>query len=294
MGLLWSKYSSAWSSAEGKNVLITGASSGIGAEMARQFAANGASLALVARRRDKLEAVAKECRAAGAPVVEIYICDLSVNAQIKTMAEQAVAKFKGFDVVLLNAGRSQGNYFEEIKDVEQIDYLLKVNVSGVINTCHYLLPSIYKSRNSRLVVVSSSAGIVPVPCRSVYCATKHALTGFCNSLRMELQDTYKEECPAVCLINFPEVSGTELNENRLTFGADLPPFGWDGSLAIPVETACRNLYHEIALGTREWGHPLIISILRPFFSIFPTTLEGIIMRRIKKTHHRLTNTSSPQ
>jgi len=283
MGIFWSK--PAWE-AEGKNVFISGGSSGIGAELARQFAAKGANLALVARRKPLLEEIAAECRQAGAGKVQVYTCDLTVNSQIQSATQQAITDFGGFDVVVLNAGRSQGHYFEEIKDVEQIDYMLKLNISGVINTCHYLLPSIYKTPNSRLVVISSTAGIVPVPFRTIYCASKYALTGFCNSLRMELKDTYKDNSPAVCLINFPEVSGTQINSTRMDFGADSPPFGFDGSISIPVEKACRDLIREIACGTREWGHPLQVAILRPFYSIIPAFLEGIIMKRVKKTHVR--------
>jgi len=272
--------------AEGKNVFITGASAGIGAELSRCFARAGAALALVARNKQALETVAQECRELGAGKVNIYTCDLTKNVEIKSATEKAVADFGGFDVVILNAGRSQGHFFEEIKDVEQIDYLLKLNISGVINTCHYLLPSIFKSRHSRLVVISSTAGIIPVPYRTVYCASKFALTGFSNTLRMELQDTYKENSPAICLVNFPEVSGTKLNTSRLDFGADEPPFGFDGSNTVPVEKACKHLMREIAKGTREWGQPWKVTILRPFYSIVPNVLERIIMKHVKTTHTR--------
>jgi NADP-dependent 3-hydroxy acid dehydrogenase YdfG len=273
--------------AEGKNVFITGASAGIGAELSRCFARAGvANLALVARNKQALEKVAQECQELGAGNVHIYPCDLTKNAEIKSATEKAVDDLGGFDVVVFNAGRSQGHYFEEIKDVEQIDYLLKLNISGAINTCHYLLPSVFKSRHSRLVIISSTAGIIPVPYRTVYCASKYALTGFSDSLRMELQDTYKENAPKICLVNFPEVSGTRLNTSRLDFGADEPPFGFDGSNTIPVEIACSNLMGEIAKGTREWGQPLKVTILRPFYSIMPSVLERIIMKHVKTTHIR--------
>eukprot|EP01083_Nonionella_stella_P210877 763011_1 len=104
-----------------------------------------------------------------------------------------------------------GCYFEEIKDVESINYMLKLNVNGVINTLFYALPWVCMVSSSRIVIISSVAGIAPVPYRTVYCASKHALTGFANSLRIELKDTHgKDKSPKVQLINLQGVSGTSL------------------------------------------------------------------------------------
>eukprot|EP00521_Asterionellopsis_glacialis_P017644 CAMPEP_0195297884 /NCGR_PEP_ID=MMETSP0707-20130614/22318_1 /TAXON_ID=33640 /ORGANISM="Asterionellopsis glacialis, Strain CCMP134" /LENGTH=251 /DNA_ID=CAMNT_0040359807 /DNA_START=17 /DNA_END=769 /DNA_ORIENTATION=+ len=251
MGLLWSTASSEWE-AEGKTVLITGASSGIGAEVARNFARKGANLALVARRKDALERICEECKQLGSPRAEVITCDLTDNSNIKSAMEKAVSIFKGFDVVVLNAGRSQGCYFEEIKDVDQIDHMLKLNVNGVITSLHYLLPSIYKSRHSRIVIISSVAGLIGALYRTIYCASKHALTGFSSALRLELKDTYGSEAPAVCLVNFPEVAGTELNTGRMDFGADCPPVEFDASSASPLSSACEGLMDAIGQGKREW------------------------------------------
>lgn len=277
--------SGSWQATD-RTVLITGASSGIGRQLALLYAAEGANLALMARRRDVLQQVAEDCRSAGSPKVHLYTADLTKNTEIAQSTQQAIRDFGQFDVLILNAGRSQGHFFEEIKDVEQMDYLLKLNVSGVINTLHYLLPYLHKSEHSRIVVVSSTAGIIPVPYRTVYCASKFALSGFSNAIRMELCETYKEASPKVCLINFPEVSGTALNTSRMDFGADQPPFGFDGSQAVDVETACRNMMVQVARGTREWGHPFKVSLLRPFYSIIPSVLEAMIMKHVRRTHVR--------
>jgi NADP-dependent 3-hydroxy acid dehydrogenase YdfG len=269
-----------------KNILITGASSGIGRSLALQYASKGANLAVVARREGALSELCQECFRNGASKAIYYCCDLTKNSDVQAATKMAIADFGSFDIIILNAGRSQGHYFEEIKDVEQIDYLLKLNVNGVINTCHYLLPYVKKSADSRIVIVSSTAGIIPVPFRTVYCASKFALTGFANTLRMELRDTYRNHSPALCLINFPEVKGTELNGSRLDFGADKPPFCFDGSMALDVDKACYAMIQQVARGTREWGHPLQVSMLRPLYSIIPTAIEAMIMKRVKKTHFR--------
>lgn len=248
MGLLQS--STNWT-AEGKHVLITGGNSGIGAELARNFAKKGASLALIARNQDTLSEVAKECSDLGSPKVETFPCDLTNDADIKTAMQSAIEKFGRLDVLVLNAGRSQGCYFEEIKDVESINYMFKINVHGVINTLYHALPDVPKSSSSRIIVISSVAGIIPVPYRTIYSATKHALTGFANSLRIELKDTYGKDAPTVQLINFPEVKGTKLNSGRMDFGADLPPIQFEtGSRVKDVAESCALLMPEIAKGTR--------------------------------------------
>ncbi len=285
MGIIASK--SNWS-AEGKNVLITGASSGIGSEMARNFAKAGASVALLARSRENLQAVADECKELGSPKAEIFLCDMTDDDLIKDATTKALEQFGRFDVLILNAGRSQGCYFEEINNVHDINYLLKLNINGVINTLYHLLPSIPKSSSSRIVVISSVAGLLPVPYRSVYCASKHALNGFANSLRIEMKDTYGKDAPVVQVINFPEVQGTELNNGRMDFGADQPPIKFDTTKVITVEEACSSLTKKIEEGVREWGQPLKVSILLPLLSIIPNILENIIIKTVKKTHYRPT------
>ena len=180
-----------------------------------------------------------------------------LNSQIKrAIVDEALEQFGRFDVVILNAGRSQGCYFEEIDDVDSINYMLKLNVNGVITTLYHLLPSVPKLSSSRIVVISSVSGLIPVPYRTIYCASKHALNGFANSLRLELNDSYGNDAPAIQVINFPEVRETCLNSGRMDFGADEPPIEFDTKHVMSVVKACSLLMMEIAKGTREWGQPL--------------------------------------
>mmetsp|Transcript_13334 Transcript_13334/g.19973 ORF Transcript_13334/g.19973 Transcript_13334/m.19973 type:complete len:300 (-) Transcript_13334:256-1155(-) len=292
MGILFSSNSSAavstssWT-AEGMNVLITGASSGIGSELARTFSREGASIALVARSKDKLLQVAKECKELGATRTEIFLCDMTDDSQIKkAIVDEALEQFGRFDVVILNAGRSQGCYFEEINDVDSINYMLKLNVNGVITTLYHLLPSVPKSSSSRIVVISSVSGLIPVPYRTIYCASKHALNGFANALRLELNDTYGNDAPAIQVINFPEVQGTDLNSGRMDFGADVPPVEFITKNVVAVEKACSLLMMEIAEGTREWGQPLKVKMLLPLWGFVPSFIDRMIMKTVKKTHFR--------
>jgi NADP-dependent 3-hydroxy acid dehydrogenase YdfG len=286
MGSSLSAASTNWD-AEGKHVLITGASSGIGAELARNFAKQGASIALLARNKDALSAVAKECTTLGAPQAEIFPCDVTIDSDLKTAIASAVEKFGRFDVLILNAGRSMGCYFEEIKDLDSVNYMLKINVNGVINALFHAMPSVPKSSASRIVFISSVSGIIPVPYRTVYCASKHAIAGFANSLRIELKDTYGQNAPSIQLINFPEVKGTNLNSGRMSFGADLPPIEFITDSRVPtVQKACSSLMKQIILGTSEWGQPLKLKILLPLRGMITNTIDFIILKTVKKTHRR--------
>jgi len=285
MGGLFSS-SSKWE-ATSRKVLITGASSGIGAELARIFAKEGAQLALLGRNEERLQAVARECETLGAEIVKMYVADLIDNKDIDRVTKQALQDFVGFDVVILNAGRSQGCYFEEINDVEQVDYMMKLNVSGVINPLQKLLPSIYKSKNSRIVFVSSTAGIIPVAYRSIYCASKFAVTGFAGALRMELNDTYgAERAPKVCLVAVPEVNGTNLNAGRMDFGATQPPAQFKNDTSADLEPTCQQLMQAIRNGDREWGLPAKVRFMRPLSSLLPELCDNMVLKHLRKTHYR--------
>ena len=274
-------------SANSRTILITGASSGIGAEIARQYAAQGAQLALVARTEKDLRRVEKECNDLGARKVRSYTADLRNLLSIQTAMKLALLDFAHFEVVILNAGRSQGCYFEEIKDVKQIDHLLKLNVTGSIATLHHLLPYMPKSRDSRIVLISNTAGIVATPYQSIYSASKHALTGFSNSLRMELKNTYQHDAPKVCLVNFPEVLGTKLNISHMDMGAKLPAARWYSSAGIPLTLAVHDLLPAIASGRREYGQRAWkFQCWRLLYPIIPSWVDGWMMKHVQNTHYR--------
>lgn len=273
-------------SAKGKNILITGASSGIGAEIARQYAAQGARLALVARTTQDLERVADECIELGSSKALYYAADLSNPVSIKLAMKQALTDFPKFDVVILNAGRSQGCYFEEIKDASQIENMIKLNVNGAITCLHYILPQVPKTGDSRIVVISNTAGIVAAPYQSVYSATKHALTGFSNSLRIELKNTYGAQSPKICLVSFPEVAGTRCNTGRMNMGAKLPPAKWYSWAGMPLPHAVHDLLPAIAVGRREYGQPRKFNIWRSLYAICPDWVDFWVMKYIQKTHYR--------
>jgi short-subunit dehydrogenase len=170
--------------------LITGGSDGIGAEMARQLAAKhraGIALVLAARSPDKLEAVASQCRASGAQVLCVAM-DVSEEAQCRDLVAQAVAKFGRIDTLVNNAGMSAQALFEDVKaeDLHWYETLMKINLWGAVWCTHAALPWLKESRG-RIVAVSSLSGLLGLPGRTAYSATKFAMSGFFEALRAEIK-----------------------------------------------------------------------------------------------------------
>ncbi|KAB2951117.1 MAG: SDR family oxidoreductase, partial [Thermoanaerobaculia bacterium] len=165
-------------------VLLTGASSGIGRELALALAREGARLALVARDVAALEAVAAECRALGSEAVAMP-GDVSDPDSCRESVTRTVEAFGGLDVVVLNAGQDMWARLDELRDPTVLERLMRVNYLGPAWTTLHALPHL-KAARGRLVVMSSLAGLTGVPTRTGYAATKHALHGFFDSLRVEL------------------------------------------------------------------------------------------------------------
>ncbi len=197
-------------------VIVTGASLGIGAEVARRLAAEGAQLVLAARDAARLDHVATECKKAGADVEEV-VADLTVEANCRALVERAVARFGRVDTLICNAGQAMWARAEEVTDWSVYARLMRVNYLGAVYCALAALPHLRASKG-RLVVVSSLAGKTGVPMRTGYAAAKAALGGFFDSLRIELMDT-GVSVTIVC----PGFVGTGSRARNL--GADGQPLG---------------------------------------------------------------------
>ncbi|HET7732019.1 MAG TPA: SDR family oxidoreductase [Usitatibacter sp.] len=168
-----------------KVVVITGASKGIGAELARQLAAKGAPLVLAARGVAEMERVAEECRALGAKAITVK-ADVAREADCRAIVSGAHLAFGGLDVLVNNAGMTMWARFEEIADLSILERIMQVNYMGAVHCTRFALP--YLRQSGGLVVgVASLTALTGVPTRSGYAASKHAMRGFFDSLRIELE-----------------------------------------------------------------------------------------------------------
>jgi NADP-dependent 3-hydroxy acid dehydrogenase YdfG len=189
-----------------KVVAITGASKGIGAELARQLAAKGASVVLAARGEKELEEVAEECRKLGAKVVTVK-ADVTQDRDCQAIVSGAVVAFGRLDVLVNNAGATMWARFEDIKDVSILKAIMDVNYMGAVYCTKHALPRLRETKGL-IVGISSLAGRTGVPTRTGYSAAKHAMVGFFDSLRIELDGSGV----AVTMI-YPGFVATGIREN---------------------------------------------------------------------------------
>lgn len=166
-----------------KVVLITGASSGIGADIARELADTGARLMLGARRVDRLEALATELRAGGA-TVEVRALDVTDRANVAAFAEAAKTIWGRVDVIVNNAGIMPLSPMASMK-VEEWDRMVDVNIKGVLHGIAAVLPDMRAQGHGHVINIASIGALQVVPTAAVYCATKYAVRAISDGLRQE-------------------------------------------------------------------------------------------------------------
>jgi short-subunit dehydrogenase len=167
-------------------VVVTGASSGIGRATALACAAAGAHVVAVARRREPLETLAAECRAAGAQV-RIHIADVSDAEAMERIAAETVGAFGRLDAWVNNAAVNQYGRFEEVPLAEW-RRVVEVNLFGTAHGARAALPWMREQGRGVLVNVGSVLSEVPSPFQSAYVASKHAVRGLSDAIRQELED----------------------------------------------------------------------------------------------------------
>ncbi len=167
------------------NVFLTGASSGIGAALAQEFAGRGATLGLVARRRDALEALAASLPGSH----HCHPADVTDKDALIGAADAFEQATGGADLVIANAGISVGVLTEYYEDLDAFGDVLKTNVLAMAYTFHPFIASMRTRGRGTLVGIASVAGIRGLPGSEAYCASKAAAISYCESLRVELKRT---------------------------------------------------------------------------------------------------------
>jgi short-subunit dehydrogenase len=181
----------------GKVVLITGASRGLGIDMARAFAGRGARLVLAARSLDDLEAVRASLRAE-APGVEALTVATDVQSldSLRTLAERAEAEMGPIDVLVNNAGVEQVCDFEAMP-FDDLERIVTTNLLGLMRLTRLVLPSMVRRRSGHVCNIASLAGLNPVPHNTAYSTSKYGVVGFSRALRGEMAD-HDVEVSVVC------------------------------------------------------------------------------------------------
>jgi uncharacterized protein len=262
-----------WQAARGQNspgwALVTGASSGIGAAFARRLARDGYSLVLVARRAERLQALADDIRAAAGPGVEIAVlpADLDQPGDLQRV-EQRLGQEPGISLLVNNAGFGAGGPFASA-DLQRQQAMIRVHVLASVRLARAALPGMLARRHGALINVSSMGGFIPMPGSVNYAATKAYLNNFSEGLSLELQGSgvrVQALCPGMTRSEFHSVSHSDISA--------IPAAAWmtaeevvDESLlglredrVIVVPGLLNRLLYAIV--TIPWMGPLIRLVLR--------------------------------
>jgi len=188
---------------QGARVLVTGASSGIGAELAERFAGRGAVVGICARRAEELDRVLERCRA-HAPSSRSRVCDLAEPAEVDALARWALEELGGVDVLVNNAGIPKRRHVTEL-DPTTVESVMRINYLAPVQLTLALLDHMVQRGSGRIVNVSSVAAPLSSPGEAAYDASKAALAVFSEAMAIDLWDTGVE-----VLVVYPGVVDTPL------------------------------------------------------------------------------------
>ncbi|TCP54146.1 NADP-dependent 3-hydroxy acid dehydrogenase YdfG [Tamaricihabitans halophyticus] len=249
----------------GKVVLLTGAARGIGAELAKRLAADGARLALVGLEGEQLRAVAKQCGAEAAA----WEADVTSWSELEAAVEAAVARFGRLDVVVANAGVAATGFVRSI-DPAAFERTVEIDLLGVWRTFRVALPHVIEARGY-LLAISSLAAIAHAPGMAPYAAAKAGVEAFANSLRAEVR-----HLGVAVGVAHPSWIRTDLvtgADEHPVFGrlrAAMPgPLGKTHPVSAVVDDLARGIRHR----ARAVHTPGIVGVLKLIRSTLPAIIE---------------------
>lgn len=255
----------------GKVVLITGASSGIGAATAREFARAGAQVALAARRAERLEALAHELGPAALPVP----ADLTRRADRERLVAETLARFGRIDVLVNNAGLGRLGWLETLA-AEEIEAQVNVNLLALMDLTRLALPPMLARRSGHIVNIASLAGHIGAPTYAVYCATKFGVRGFSEALRREVAPFGVH----VSLISPGGVAGTEFGERAGLRGRTwLTTPRW---LQPAAEDVARTVVEVVCRPRREIILPWPLRMAAWLNRVFPALTDWVVVEAFTK------------
>jgi uncharacterized protein len=251
-------------SLKGKNIIITGASGGIGAEIARLCAARGANLVLLARSIDKLEILKKELQSKYAINIHARQLDVSDPEAVKKVFFEVLSDIRYVDILVNNAGFGVFDFAHEVK-MDEIKSMFDVNVVGLIACTSMVLPGMKQRQSGHIINIASQAGKIATPKSSVYSATKHAVLGYTNSLRMEVADDrifVTSVNPGPIETNFFNIA-----DKQGTYVKSVKRF------MLKPEYVAKQVVDRMMTNTREINLPRWMNAGSKFYALFPRTFE---------------------
>ena len=260
----------------GKSVLITGASSGIGAELARQLGQAGARLTLTARRADRLEELARKVAETGAPRPLVVSCDVTRDGDVERAVAESTRHWGKLDIVIANAGFGIVGAFRDLS-VDDYRRQFETNVFGVLRTISAALPEIEKSQGN-VVIIGSVAGWTSTPNASPYGMSKFALRALANAITPELAlrgVTVTLISPGFVASNIRRVD----NQGSLHADAPDPVPSW---LVVPTDTAVRQILRAVEGGKSEaiiTGHGKVLVAIERFLPWLSRALKRRLAAR---------------
>jgi short-subunit dehydrogenase len=257
-------------------VVITGGSAGIGRELAYQLAAEGAWLVLAAREATLLESTTTEARNRGGRAIGVPT-DVAVESQCRALIERAIAEYGRIDTLINNAGISMHARFDELGSVEPLERVMQINYFGSVYCTHYALPHLKVTRG-RIVAVSSLAGITGVPTRSAYAGSKHAIAGFFDSLRIELEDDGVSVSVAYPGFVATDIASRGLGPGGLLLGHR--PI--DNAAVMSAEECARQIIAMASARRRDLVMSTRAKIGRWVRLVAPGLIDGVAARAIER------------
>lgn len=251
--------------------LVTGASAGIGRCFAERLARDAWDLVLVARRQDRLDALAETLRAAHGRRVDVVAADLTAPAGLRAI-EQRIAAEPTLELLVNNAGFGTAGVFAELdRDGEEQE--LRLNVLALVRLTHAALGAFRERGHGSVVNVSSLAGFQPAPFHAIYGATKAFVNSFTQALHEELRGSgvrVQLLCPGFTRTEFQEVAGVRTD--------DVPGFAWMEPEAV-VEASLEALRSGDLLVIPGAGNRVMGAVLRALPSAAARRLGGLMLRR---------------
>ena len=229
--------------------IVTGASSGIGAQLARDLAAGGMRVALLARRTDRLEALAADIRQAGGQAL-VVACDVAERAQVERAVATVLERFGRIDLLVNNAGYGRHVLFKD-HDVDDIERMMRTNYLGTVYATKAVLPAMRARGRGWLVNISSVAGKLGQPDEAAYAASKFAVTGLSEGLSYELAPLGIH-----VLVVYPALVRTEMFTPEIM--ARMPP-GAERSFLEPAAFS-RQVLRALARGRFEVTVPRYVGL----------------------------------